>query len=304
MGATVMSLRAKTGVAVAIAVPLVAGLAVWWWAVSQDRAPSAASVSPSPSASPTASPTPTPTPTPTGPAANVTEYPLDALPQVEVFAVLPALAVDADPTGAFTGELVRANVDRIPVFADPAGEPVAFLPRDHPYDGTTVPVVDRQEHWVQVLLTGRAAVPSAGDPAQVTGWLRTQDVEFSRAQEAVEVSLSARTVDIVHADGSRERVADDFGWGAQATPTPVGRSFVMMVRVEPSFAYTRGHPLVYLSVQSPTLDGFAGAPVAVTAFHYHDARSGPISNGCLRLGAEAIDRIAQLPMGTPVSIRG
>ena len=70
----------------------------------------------------------------------------------------------------------------------------------------------------------------------------------------------------------------------------------------PSFGYTRGHPLVYLGVQSPTLDGFGGAAVAVTAFHYHDARSGAISNGCLRLGPEAIDRLAQLPLGTAVYV--
>jgi hypothetical protein len=61
---------------------------------------------------------------------------------------------------------------------------------------------------------------------------------------------------------------------------------------------------VYLGVQSPTLAGFSGAAVAVTAFHYHDARSGPISNGCLRLDAAAIDRLAQLPLGTPVIVSG
>jgi len=41
----------------------------------------------------------------------------------------------------------------------------------------------------------------------------------------------------------------------------------------------------------------------VTAFHYHDSHSGQISNGCLRLDAAAIDRLAQLPAGTPVFIR-
>jgi hypothetical protein len=201
-----------------------------------------------------------------------------------------------------TGEAVRAVADRIPVFADPTAEPVAFLPRDYQFDGTTVPVVERQDHWVRVLLTGRAAMPSAGNPAQLSGWLRAQDVESSITDSSVEVSLTNRTVDIVHPDGMRERVADDFGSGTSATPTPVGRTFVMMVRVEPSFGYTRGHPLVYLGVQSPTLDGFGGAEVAVTAFHYHDARSGAISNGCLRLAPVAIDRLAQLPLGTPVRV--
>jgi hypothetical protein len=119
----------------------------------------------------------------------------------------------------------------------------------------------------------------------------------------VEVSLSARTVSIVTPAGV-ETVAGDFGWGTDATPTPLGRTFIMHTAVVPAFGYTRGHPLVYLGVQSPTLAGFSGAPVAVTAFHYHDAHSGAISNGCLRLDAAAIDRLAQLPLGTPVIVTG
>lgn len=297
-------LRTALWIVVVVALLAVAGVSVWWASTGSQTsaAPAPPTASGSVTSSPTPSPTPTPTPTPTGFAANTTAYPLDALPQVDVYAVIPALPVDDDPQGAMTGDTVRAATDRIPVFADPTAEPVASLPRDYQFDGTTVPVVERQDHWVRVLLTGREAVPSAGNPAQLSGWLRTQDVEFSRADATVEVGLTTRTIDIVHADGTRERVADDFGSGTASTPTPIGRTFVMMVRVEPSFGYTRGHPLVYLGVQSPTLDGFGGAAVAVTAFHYHDARSGAISNGCLRLGPEAIDRLAQLPLGTAVYV--
>lgn len=285
----------------AVAAVLIAGAGIAVWAFA-DRAPAPVPAATAPPAR-TPDPVPSATPTPTGFPANMASYPLDQLPQVDVYAVISALPVDADPYGALTGELARAVTDRIPVFADPTGEPVAALPRDHYYDGTTVPVIERQEHWVHVLLTGRAALPSAGNPGQLTGWVRAQDVELSTAEATVEVDLAARTIDIVTRDGARERVADDYAWGAEATPTPLGRSFVMMVRTEPSLGYTRGHPLVYLSAQSPTLDGFGGAPVAVTAFHYHDDRSGSISNGCLRLGPEAIDRLAQLPVGTPVVIR-
>lgn len=295
--------RWRWGAAIVVVAGVVVGAVAWWmFAPRAAEAPVAASPAVTSTYTPTPSPTPTPTPTPMGFTANTAVYPLDALPQVDVYAVIPALPVDHDPRGAMTGDTVRAVTDRIPVFADPTAEPVAVLPRDYQFDGTTVPVVERQDHWVRVLLTGREAVPSAGNPAQLSGWLRTQDVEFSRADATVEVGLTSRTIDIVHADGTRERVADDFGSGTASTPTPIGRTFVMMVRVEPSFGYTRGHPLVYLGVQSPTLDGFGGATVAVTAFHYHDARSGAISNGCLRLGPQAIDRLAQLPLGTAVYV--
>jgi hypothetical protein len=188
---------------------------------------------------------------------------------------------------------------------------VAHLPRTQQFEGTVVPVVEQQEHWVRVLLTGRQAVPSQGDPGQLTGWLRVADVELHDNPARIEVSLSERTVDVVTAErgadgaigGERvERVADDFAWGTEATPTPTGRAFVMMTRTV-DLAYTRGVPIVYLSVQSPTLDGFDGQAVAVTAFHYHDVRSGAISNGCIRLDADAMRRLAELPAGTPVHVR-
>ena len=72
------------------------------------------------------------------------------------------------PYGAFTGEAARSRGEGAPVFADPTGQPVAYLARDYVYDGTTVPIVERQENWVKVLLTGRQSIPSQGNPGQVT----------------------------------------------------------------------------------------------------------------------------------------
>ncbi len=126
-------------------------------------------------------------------------------------------------------------------------------------------------------------------------------MEFSFATSYVDVQLTAHTIDIVGETG-RERVASDFSWGKESTPTPVGRTFIMLTRVVPEFAYTRGHPLVYLGVPSPTLAGFDGGEVAVTAFHYYHERSGPNSFGCIYLDGPATDRLAQLPAGTPVLI--
>lgn len=282
-----------------IALIAVVALTITWML----RPSTPAASTPAPTASAPVTPTAEPTSAPSPPIpANTTAYDPSTLPQVDVFAVIPALAVDDDPFGAFTGESARPVASGAPVFADPAGEPVAFLPRELTFDGTTAPIIRREENWVRVLLVGRQAFPSQGNPAQVTGWLRAADVEITPAQASVEVSLSARTIDIVRS-GVAERIAADFGSGLAETPTPVGRTYIMTTRVEPSFGYTRGYPLVYLAVQSPTLDGFGGADVAVTAFHYHDARTGIISNGCLRVDPAAIEALAALPLGTPVVIR-
>lgn len=280
-------------VVIVVLVAALIALAVLW------PRPAATTADPIPTPTPVV--TPTPTPEPTGAPENTESYDLSALPEVNVFAVVPELPVDDAPEAAFTGETVRAAADAVPVWADPLGEPVAWLAQEYRYGGTTVPVIERQDHWVRVLLTGRQAMPSAGDPGQLTGWLRIADVDVARSEVTVEVDLSERTVDIVR-DGEVERIATGFAWGTEATPTPIGRSFIHLSEVT-SFSYARGHPMVYLSLQSPTLDGFGGQDVAVTAFHYHDARSGAISNGCLRMDAEAITKLGELPVGTGVLIR-
>lgn len=245
-------------------------------------------------------PTPTPTPTPTGFPANTASYDVTALPEANVFAVLPQLPVDDEPQAAFSGVTARPVADAVPIWGDPLADPVAYLPREYRYGGTTVPVIEKQADWVRVLLTGRQNVPSAGNSGQLTGWLRAADVELAPIDTTVVVSISARTIDIVRA-GVPERIASDFGWGTAETPTPIGRSFIHLTEVT-SFDYARGHPIVYLSLQSPTLDGFGGQNVAITAFHYHDERSGSISNGCLRLDDVAITKLAELPQGTGVVI--
>lgn len=237
----------------------------------------------------------------TGEPANTTAYDTASLPQIDVWTVNPALPVDDDPFGAVTGELAQP-VSAAPIFADPTGQPIGYLPREAAYGGTIVPVVVHDSHWVKVLLAGRQGLPPEGSAAQAVGWLRVADVELTRAESFVEVHLEARTIDIVTAAG-RERVASDFAWGKPSTPTPVGRTFVMLTRVVPEFTYTMGHPLVYLGVQSPTLAGFDGGEVAVTAFHYYRERSGPNSFGCIYLDGVATDRLAQLPAGTPVLVQ-
>ncbi|WP_221584436.1 L,D-transpeptidase [Microbacterium sp. G2-8] len=263
------------------------------------------SADPTPSPSGTATPSPTASPTPAGPPPDGREHTVGDLPAVNVHAVIGELPVDDAPQERTLGITARPADGGAPVYADPAGDPVAWMHREETYHGTSVPVIEKHDHWVKVLLVGRQARAGDGDPSQLSGWMRTADVGLTDNAQRVEVDLDARTIDIVTAEGddeTRETIATDFAWGADATPTPVGRSFVMLQEEEVSFPYTRGHPMIYLSVQSPTLPGFSGQTVAVTAFHYHDVRTGAISNGCIRVDADVAERLYQLPEGTPVHI--
>lgn len=252
------------------------------------------------------SPSPTPSPSPTGPPPNTASYEAGELPRADVFGIHPELPVDDDPAALALGVTASpADAAGAPVFADPTGEPVAWLGQDQQFSGTHVPVVDMDDNWARVLLVGRQAVAGEGDPSQLTGWMRVADLDLTPTDRSVRVDLEARTIEISTADGddiTNEIIATDFAFGTEATPTPTGRTFIMFEDIVDSLAYTRGHPIVYLGVQSPTLAGFDGQSVAVTAFHYHDARSGAISNGCIRVAAEAIDALAELPEGTPVYI--
>ncbi|MGL3151265.1 L,D-transpeptidase [Microbacterium sp. A82] len=295
-------MQKRTGWMIALVAALAVALVLTLLWIIGSRQTEASPPEQAATAIPTQTPTPTPSETPTGFPANTSVYDVAVLPEANVYAVNAALPVDDAPDAPTSGQHATAQGEGAPVWADPTAEPVAYLPIEFVHGGTTVPVIERQEHWVRVLLSGRQAIPSQGNPAQITGWLRVADVVITESAVSVEVSLSERTVDIVR-DGVPERIATDFAWGTEATPTPIGRSFVMKTAVVPEFGYTRGHPIVYLAVQSPTLDGFAGGDVAVTAFHYHDARAGAISNGCIRLDPAAIDALAQVPVGTPVYIR-
>ncbi|WP_029149961.1 L,D-transpeptidase [Microbacterium indicum] len=289
--------RSVTIIAAALVAAAAAVTAVALWPAPAGRA---ADATPAPAAEP--APSPSPSPTQAGYPADDATYDVAGLPATEVFSVIPGLPTDDDPFGDPTGLVAQASGDAAPVFAEPGGDPVAVLPREQRYGGTTVPVVERQEHWLKVLVAGRQGLPGSGDPSQAIGWVRAGDVAVTENAHRVDVDLAAGTIAISGA-GEREAVAGPFAWGAAATPTAVGRSFIMLNETV-AFDYTRGHPMVYLSVQSPTLAGFDGQDQATIAFHYHDAHEGAISNGCLRLGAEAIDRIAQLPLGTPVYVHG
>lgn len=285
-------------IAIVVFVTMIVAFLVW------PRASPVPQASPAPEPSVTSAPTPSATPS--GPPANVTAYEPADLPVADVFLVDAALPVDDDPTGDVLPLTASPRgAAGAPVFADPSGDPVAWLPQEQTYGGTDLPVVQTHESWVKVLLAGRQARAGEGDASQIAGWLRASDVVLTPNDASVEVDLAAQTIDIVRRDGSkesRERIADHFAWGTEATPTPVGRTFVMHTEVVPSLAYTRGHPIVYLGAQSTTLAGFDGQDVAVTAFHYHDVRSGSISNGCIRVDADVAARLSEVPLGTPVVV--
>lgn len=297
--------RRVTPLVSAVLVAVLLAVAVAWWLLREPASEAAApqftpsaQASPSPETEPTTEATPEPAVV--GFPVDANGYDLSALPALDARAVVPTLDVDSAPLEAPSNAVASPTGVAVPVFRAPGEAPVAQLRRDQQYDGSTVPVVEQQEHWLRVLLPARSGLPSQGVTGQQTGWVRAADVTVTASDHAVSVNLTTGEIVVTGPDGQVTMAG--FGYGTAATPTPVGRTYIMTMFTEPALTYTRGLPVVALAVQSPTLDGFSGQDVAVTAFHYHDARAGAISNGCIRVDEATIRALAALPLGTPVVI--
>ncbi|WP_312880970.1 L,D-transpeptidase [Thermomonospora cellulosilytica] len=226
----------------------------------------------------------------TRPAAAVD---LAGLPQATTFTTLRGLPRDPAPAAPVDGTVVHPTT-ALPVAAEPGGRPVAALP-DKQLDGPTwVPVLETRQGWHRVMLPSK--------PNQTTGWI-PQDggrLTTARTPYQVKVEVGARRLTIVR-DG-RKVGAWTVAVGAEKTPTPVGRTFVLALLkpTKPTFS-----PLVVpVGAHSETLDTFGGGPGTV-AFHGWKDESvfgKAVTHGCIRVPADALERLSEIPLGTPVHV--
>jgi lipoprotein-anchoring transpeptidase ErfK/SrfK len=151
--------------------------------------------------------------------------------------------------------------------------------------------------WLRVMLPRR--------PNGSTGWIRRDQVDLVPLRNRVEVDLSSRQLTLFELDRVVRR------WpvaiGRPATPTPTGRFYVTVKLKPPAISRVYGAFALGLSGYSNVLDQF-GTGDGQIALH-GTANTGSIgravSHGCVRLDNQAITRLAaELPLGTPVTIKG
>jgi len=246
---------------------------------------------------PTSEPVPT---TPAGPAPTVD---VTTLPWAVHDAVIPGLLASGDGPVASTGRLAS---DVVVTGADRATA-VARLPAvDVTGEPTVVAVVRHAGDKALVLTPARQRLPSeAGDgaPAQTAGWIdraALRDEEPVRANVTVSVSRQVMTV----LDGSDERTFE-VGVGAPDTPTPVGVTGYLQARyLDPAQDQTRLR-IQLTSLHATTSDEpYGGSDGGLIGLHHAPVTSGPVSHGCVRLPAEALEAVDRLPLGTPVTMEG
>lgn len=197
---------------------------------------------------------------------------------------------DDAPLEETNGDVVRP-LEVLPLYAEPGRRPFAKMPPKQ-FQDTWLPVVDREDGWVKVLLPSR--------PNGATGWLREIRLETARSPYVVRVHLTSRTIDIVF-EGSTLGTWP-VGIGKAGTPTPSGRTFLLGSVIDDSQDFS---PIILpLGSHSDTLDTYGGGPGTVALHGWPDESvfGTAVSHGCIRVPAEALDLLTQVPLGTLVVI--
>ena len=199
---------------------------------------------------------------------------------------------------AYAAEAPRGAV----AFRSPGGARVrAFGPRNVNGYPTVFGVLGEvlgdecEATWYRVQLPIR--------PNGASGYVRAADVVLHRVRTRIEVDVSERR--IVFLRDGRRVLAATAAVGSAATPTPLGRYYVnqRLRPADPDGPF--GPAAIGISAFSPVLTGWAqGGPIAIHGTNDPGSVGRPVSNGCLRLPNDTLERLfGAVPAGTPVVIR-
>jgi hypothetical protein len=252
-----------------------------------------APAAPAPQLTPTRTVAPTP---PTPPAAAPAPAGLPVFTYRHAPSGFPADLASSSTT-AVTEALHPAR--KLAVYDAPGGRPRAFLPKEISGVEVTVPIVERRPGWVAVLL------PSVN---RRIGWLpessKTEPWTVRTVHDQLVLRRSAHELTWLR-DGVRQG-----GWtvatGAKATPTPLGRTFVL--------GRTTPHGSIYAGLDALVLGAVPDDKAAVapglqdghTALHgwYRSSVFGhSISNGCIRVPSAGLKTLLdRIPSGATVVV--
>ncbi len=212
------------------------------------------------------------------------------LPASTTFTTVEGAPVDANP-GQVTDGLVVHPVRDTPINDAPNGRAIARMETTQ-FGDTWLPVIGEEPGWVQVLLPSK--------PNGSTGWLRADDVERARSPYVIQVHLQTMRLELVQ-NGDVVNT-----WpvaiGKEAAPTPAGRTFLLGAFTDDAQHYS---PVILpLGMHSETHDTFGGGPGTVAFHTWPDASvfGTAVSDGCIRVPADALDKLAEVPLGTLVII--
>lgn len=181
--------------------------------------------------------------------------------------------------------------------------------------GTRLPDsrIDARNPWEQLIAFPITAVRArAGEswyqiklgiePNGSSGWVRSADVEVARIRHRITVDLSART--LTHFKSGQRRHRFSVGIGKPETPTTIGRFFVWAHLDPQDPAGPYGSYLLGLSGFSRVLTYWpGGGRMAIHGTADQTDAGRAVSNGCPRVPNAQMNKLQDVPMGTPVVIR-
>jgi lipoprotein-anchoring transpeptidase ErfK/SrfK len=149
--------------------------------------------------------------------------------------------------------------------------------------------------WLKVQLSKR--------PNGATAWVPADQVLVRRNTYRVVVDISSRTVTAFK--GARKAFSSKAVVGSSATPTPTG-TFAVLESVPQPRGSKLGSTVIALTAHSnvhKTFDGGDGR-VGIHGYERLGNRLGSAaSNGCIRIPASTLKKLAQATPGTPVIVQ-
>jgi len=204
--------------------------------------------------------------------------------------------------GEATAYAALARGESVIVRAQPGGtKPVDLIPPKLSW-GTPTPFLVSEARRVDGRLWYRVLLPKR--PNESSGWVREDQVRTVPRDYHARIDLSERR--LVLYKGDRLMRSYRVGIGRPATPTPTGRFFVTVRLRPPQISTVYGSWALGLSGYSQVLAQFGtgDGQIALHGTSNLANLGNQVSNGCVRMGNEAISVLATLlEPGSPVDIR-
>jgi lipoprotein-anchoring transpeptidase ErfK/SrfK len=164
---------------------------------------------------------------------------------------------------------------------------------------SVLPVIATKPGWVQVRLAQR--------PNQSTAWVPATDVRLSSTPYRIVINLT--TMRLALYQHGRRVLTAPAGIGTTDDPTPTGHFFVAFDEPPPQPDPGYGPFIMVTSAHSPNISDWESSGDAIIGIHGplgDDSEIGAtgarLSHGCIRLHAQALLRLSQVPPGTPIDI--
>ncbi|MEU4159205.1 L,D-transpeptidase family protein [Actinoplanes sp. NPDC026670] len=205
------------------------------------------------------------------------------------------LPADPEPTSVVPITEALRPETRMALYDAPGGKPRAYLPPRISGLPVVVPIVARKTGWAAVL------TPSSN---RTIGWVPETGWAPEPLRDQIVVNLADRRMTWLRegAEQGRWTVAI----GADSTPTPHGRTFVLGRTGTSGAVYAGLDALVLGSVPEEPEKLAASLRNAHTGIHAWTNKSAfgrNVSNGCVRTPAAGMrELLAQLDPGTPVIV--